>query len=128
MQMGTGSLTPNVTDHGLYLDGEPLAHCVFSETTFTHPTDSSQQNSGRLILNVQDAIVMLPAAPLIVGATYTVSLTVDDIIYAWSFSVTTPPEQMQAWPDGFDHWIGAERNYQLSRFFWRDSPRRFSDR
>jgi uncharacterized protein YkwD len=131
IQMGTGSFTPNVTDHSLYLGDEPLEHCVFDETNFTHETDPAypaQQNSGRLILNVQDAIVMLPQAPLLVGQTYTVSFTVNDIVYEWSFSVIPPPTQIQNWPDSFDYWIGAERDYYSSRFFWRDFPRRFSDR
>jgi hypothetical protein len=107
LQLGSGALTPQVTGHSLHNGDAPLAHCVFDETTFTHP-DPSQQNSGRLILNNQDAIVMMPRNPLIMGETYSVSLTVNDVVYAWSFTVAAAPTHLQPWR-GEPFRIGGER-------------------
>jgi len=63
MLFGTGSFTPSITAHQLLRDGTPVAHCVFDETTYTHP-DSAQRSLGRAILNSRDAVVILPRDPL----------------------------------------------------------------
>lgn len=84
--LGTGAITPAVTDHRLLRDGSPVDHCVFDETTFTHP-DPNQQRIGRAVLNSRDAVVVIPREPLPPGTRYTVSLTVNGQIYTWSFSV-----------------------------------------
>jgi hypothetical protein len=86
MLFGTGSFTPSITAHQLLRDGTPVAHCVFDETTYTHP-DSAQQSLGRAILNSRDAVVILPRDPLSPGSRYTVSITVNGGSYTWSFFV-----------------------------------------
>ncbi|WP_448595462.1 CAP domain-containing protein [Thermoflexus hugenholtzii] len=86
MLFGTGSFTPSITAHQLLRDGTPVAHCVFDETTYTHP-DSAQQSLGRAILNSRDAVVILPRDPLGPGSRYTVSITVNGRSYTWSFFV-----------------------------------------
>lgn len=66
-------------------------HCVFDETNYTNP-DSSAQSLGRSILNSRDAIVIMPREPLVSGARYTVSITVNGTEYTWSFTALDPSE------------------------------------
>jgi uncharacterized protein YkwD len=106
LQIGNGSLTPQVTAHSFQWGETPLPHCVFDETNFSHP-DPSQQNSGRQILNNQDAIVLLPQSPLVMGESYTVSLTVNGVVYTWRFSVTAGPAHLQLESDA-PYRIGGE--------------------
>ena len=84
--LGTGEITPTVTDHRLLRDGSPVDHCVFDETTFTHP-DPYQQWLGRAVLDSRDAVVVIPREPLPPGTRYTVSLTINGQTYTWTFSV-----------------------------------------
>ncbi|MDX1686977.1 MAG: CAP domain-containing protein [Candidatus Promineifilaceae bacterium] len=91
IQLGDGSGTPAVTEHA-FLEGETaLEHCVFDETTYTHPTDGTQQSVGRQVLNTRDAVVLLPRHPLIEGHSYTASITADGITYRWNFTVVPRP-------------------------------------
>ncbi|MDX1662988.1 MAG: CAP domain-containing protein [Candidatus Promineifilaceae bacterium] len=93
MQLGTGSLSPEVITHSFRSTATELEHCVFSESTYTH-TVTWQQNSGRRLLDGRDAIVLMPREMLEVGKSYTASITISGtapITYSWSFSVTTPP-------------------------------------
>ncbi len=99
--LGSGSLTPAVTDHQVWRDETPVAHCVFDETTYTHPTDPNQEQLGRRILDSRDAVVILPKDPLAPDARYTVSLTVNGQTYTWSFSVA-PSGAQAAIPSGQD--------------------------
>ncbi len=91
--LGTGSLTPNVSGHALWRDGVPVEHCVFDETTYRNPKDSTQESLGRAILNSRDAVVLIPRDPLNPGSRYTVSLTVNGQTYTWSFSVASSSTQ-----------------------------------
>ncbi len=86
VQLGTGDRTPRVTAHAFTRDGVALEHCVFDETTYTNP-DAAMQRSGRSILDLRDAIVLIPRAPLDEWSKYSVSLTVDGQTYRWSFTV-----------------------------------------
>lgn len=90
--LGTGSLTPSVTGHGLWRDGVPVERCVFDETNYTNP-DGNQQRLGRQILNSRDAIVMIPRDPLSPGSRYTVSITVNGQTYTWTFFVASTSPQ-----------------------------------
>lgn len=87
LQLGPDSVTPEVTAHALTMNGTPVEHCVFDETTFSHPTDPGQQWTGRIILNVRDAVVLIPRDPLTPGATYTASVTANGQTHTWSFAV-----------------------------------------
>jgi hypothetical protein len=86
VQYGAGDRTPQVTGHGLSTDGRPLEHCVFSETSYRN-SDASQQELGRQILGMRDAVVLVPREPLRPTTTYRVSLTVDGRTDTWSFTV-----------------------------------------
>lgn len=87
LQLGDGSMTPIVTAHSFLRDGTPLEHCVFDETSYTHP-DSGEQEVGRSVLGIRDAIVLMPRAPLVAGTRYTVSITVSGRTHTWSFTAS----------------------------------------
>lgn len=93
IQLGNGNLSPQIKHSDLHGQGNSLPHCIYTENTYTNP-DSSQQNLARSILNAQDAVVLIPQAPLKDGS-YTVSLTIavapnsPDTTYTWTFEVTT---------------------------------------
>jgi len=89
IQFGPGDQDPVVAASSLSADGQPLEHCVFSESTYRNP-DLAQQSLGRSILAPRDAVVLVPRAPLTPGARYTASLTVGGRIYVWSFGVEAP--------------------------------------
>jgi hypothetical protein len=99
LQLGTGSLTPAVSAASLTTNGVSQQICVFDETNYTHP-DPSTQNSGRNILNSRDAIVIMPRNPLVVGQSYTASITVNGQTHTWTFTVVSPPGQNTIIPDG----------------------------
>lgn len=84
--LGNDVSTPVVTASSFTGNGQALAHCVFSETTYTNP-DPSQQQQGRSTLDFFDGVVLMPREPLQLGTTYTVSLTVSGEAYTWSFQV-----------------------------------------
>lgn len=90
LQLGSGNLSPTVTDHSFSQGDTPLEHCIFNETTYTNP-NINDQNSARIILNLRDAVVLMPRWPLSLGEAYTVSITADGSTYTWSFSVVSSP-------------------------------------
>lgn len=90
LQLGSGNVTPVVTAHSFHRGGEPLPHCIFDETSYTNPSPSTQ-NSGRIILNSRDAIILMPREPLQLGESYTASVTANGVSYSWTFSVVPPP-------------------------------------
>ncbi|MFZ0545134.1 MAG: CAP domain-containing protein [Candidatus Promineifilaceae bacterium] len=99
LQLGTGSITPNVTAASLTANGTPKSICVYDETNYVN-SDSGTQSSGRIVLNVRDAIVIMPRDPLVVGQNYAASITVNGQTINWSFTVTTPPIQQPLMPEG----------------------------
>jgi hypothetical protein len=99
IQLGSGSLTPQVTGHSFgVVGGGDLPHCVFDETTYTNPS-SSAQNSGRQVLNSRDAIVIMPQYALTPRQSYRASVTVDGVTYNWQFTVVDPPRAPYFIPD-----------------------------
>ncbi len=91
LQIGSGDQTPNVTSSSLLENGVAREHCVFDETNYAN-SDNSAQSLGRSILNSRDAIVIMPREPLVSGARYTVSITVNGTKYTWSFTALNPSE------------------------------------
>jgi hypothetical protein len=81
-------MTPLVSENNLSLDGVPLEHCIFDETTYSNPSDLDAQNVGRAILGARDAIVVIPRNPLLRGLNYSISITSNGITYAWSFTIS----------------------------------------
>lgn len=91
LQLGEGSLTPNVTSHRFARGDQPLESCLFDETSYRN-SDAFAQSTGRKILDEQDAIVIIPRDPLPINETYTVQVVVDDQNYTWSFSTRKGPD------------------------------------
>jgi len=83
VQFGSGAGTPVVTASSFSRDGAALEHAVYTEATYTN-ANASHQSLGRSVLGTRDAVVLIPKAPLIEGARYDVSLTVNGSVYAWS--------------------------------------------
>lgn len=90
IQIGPGTAVPDVTAHSFFRGSTPLEHCVFDETDYRNP-DGSQQGTGRAILGLRDAIILLPRQPLAANTTYTASVTVNGQTYKWSFTVGNIP-------------------------------------
>jgi len=95
LQIGPGNITPVVSATSFTQNGQPLEHCVFDETTYINP-DSAQQNLGRSILGMRDAIVLIPRSPLSAGMTYAVSITVNGQSYTWSFNVSNTAQALES--------------------------------
>jgi hypothetical protein len=87
LQIGSGSQIPNVTAYSFNQGSTNLEICEFDETNYTNP-NASYQDLGRSVLNMRDAIVIMPRAPLTPGLTYTVSITNSGTTYTWSFKVS----------------------------------------
>jgi uncharacterized protein YkwD len=87
IQLGSGSLTPVVAGHGLWLDDTLIQSCLFHEGNYSN-SNSAMQSSGRVILNYRDAVVIMPRQPLLAGHSYQVSLDVNGELIEWSFSTS----------------------------------------
>ncbi|MBK7914739.1 MAG: CAP domain-containing protein [Chloroflexi bacterium] len=90
LQIGSGDRVPRVTSTELKRGDTPVPHCSFSETTYTNP-NSYWQGVGRLILDVRDAIVIVPRSPLVVGQKYTVTVNTNGQVITWQFDVVAGP-------------------------------------
>lgn len=89
IQLGSGSVTPSVSASSFATGATPLDHCMIDETSYTN-SDPGAQNSGRVVLGIRDAVVILPRERLVVGNMYTASVTANGNTYTWSFTVVAP--------------------------------------
>jgi hypothetical protein len=92
VQLGTGDIVPSVGGRALLMGDTPVDTCLFDETNYTNP-DAWAQKAGRLILDNQDAVVILPRYPLIAGETYTAQVEVNGQRYTWQFDAVASPDQ-----------------------------------
>ncbi len=90
LMLGAGDKVPQVTKYQVRQDGQPIKVCMFNESNYTNP-DPIQQSTGRIIMNLRDAVVLIPEDPLAADATYNVSIEVDGETHAWSFSTRKGP-------------------------------------
>lgn len=90
LQIGTGDQTPLVMASDFSQGGISLEHCIFDETTYSN-SDAAQQNSGRVILGIRDAIVLMPRQPLQSGLEYRATILVNGVTYSWQFTAVTQP-------------------------------------
>jgi hypothetical protein len=97
LQIGSGSMTPNVTDFSFKSGETLLASCLYDETSYTN-SDPDEQNSGRIILSGRDAIVLIPRNPLTAGQSYTVSITANGETTTWSFTAVTLAQPRPSFP------------------------------
>ena len=99
-QLGDGSNRPLVTGYHLEHEGEQLEICVYSELTYAHPK-SHAYAKGFKILDIQDAVVMMPRSELELGQheasiTYVFLDEQDEPIgeeetHTWTFEVVADP-------------------------------------
>ncbi|HEV2170611.1 MAG TPA: CAP domain-containing protein, partial [Candidatus Binatus sp.] len=75
-----------LTDHSLTEDGKPIEYCAFDAPSYRNPNPTAQEY-GRWHLRNAGAIVIVPRAPLRPGSRYQVSITTNDVAYAWSFTI-----------------------------------------
>ncbi|MCP4424423.1 MAG: hypothetical protein GY803_08035 [Chloroflexi bacterium] len=93
LQIGDGSLTPHVTSHTFATGNKLLESCIYDETNYRN-SNAYAQEIGRKILDIQDAIVIMPKDPLPINETYTVQVVANGETYTWSFNTRKrPPEQ-----------------------------------
>ena len=96
LQLGAGDVIgpntprPVVTTHSFKENGAEREHCLFDETTYQNSI-ASLRDQGRALLATRDAIVLIPRAPLVVGKTYTVSITAYGQTHTWTFRVVNKP-------------------------------------
>jgi outer membrane biosynthesis protein TonB len=90
LQLGDGSKTPKVTSHIIAKGDQPLESCIFDETSYFN-SNAYQQLVGRQILDLQDAIVIIPRNPLPINETYNVRVSTTEGTYNWSFSTIRRP-------------------------------------
>lgn len=87
----TISTAPNVSSYKVEKDGVPISNiCMFHENSYTS-TNSAEQSIGRTILDLRDAIVLIPKEPLAIHSTYEVEIVANGEIHAWSFTTRKAP-------------------------------------
>ena len=92
VQLGDGDIVPSVGGVTLLMGSTPVDTCTFDETTYYNP-DPWTQKAGRLILDNQDAIVIMPRHPLIAGETYTAQVEANGQRYTWRFNAVARPDE-----------------------------------
>jgi uncharacterized protein YkwD len=90
LQMGRLVQT-RLTNDSLTEDGKPIEFCAFDAPGYRNP-NPTEQEYGRWSLRNAGAIVLVPRAPLRPGSRYQVSITTNDVTYAWSFTAAQTSE------------------------------------
>lgn len=95
IQLGPGTVTPAVTAHSFSQGGAPLEHICYDETNYV-TGDAAQQTLGRDILHGASVVVIMPRDPLMVGTTYTASITSGVTTYTWTFTTSTTAHSIRS--------------------------------
>ena len=91
LMLGTGEGTPSVGSYSVTSgSGQPLDVCMFHELNF-RGSDSAQQSTGRIIMNLRDAVVLIPRNPLAADSSYQVDIQVKGESHSWSFTTRKRP-------------------------------------
>lgn len=90
LQVGAGSGSPSLGGSSFRTGEVALDHCTFGETTYSNP-DAAAQRSARRVLDVRDAIILIPRLPLVPGKSYTASIVVDGQQVTWTFTAADVP-------------------------------------
>lgn len=85
LQLGSGSVTPDVSASSFTHNGQPLEHCLYDEVSYS----GEYQSLARSVLNSRDAVILIPRAPLVEGGRYTVSITANGQRHTWSFTTAS---------------------------------------
>lgn len=88
LQLGAGTVTPNVRDTRFLRGGAELPHCKFDQTDYQNP-DAGWRDLGRGILRMRSAIVIMPRDPLQPGAAYEIEVDTGDVLYHWGFTAAS---------------------------------------
>ena len=90
--LGAGDRVPSVTRSRFIQlsDGVSLAHCIFDQTNYVNPNPSAQQ-TGRLILAQQNAIILIPFQRHRVGHSYEATIETNGETYTWQFTAVARP-------------------------------------
>lgn len=88
--LGDGSQQPRIFSHTLYTGDTEIETCLIHETNYRNP-DGYAESNGRLILDIRDAVVIIPRQPLAVDETYNVQVVTDSSTYDWSFNTIPKP-------------------------------------
>ncbi|MEM7332371.1 MAG: CAP domain-containing protein [Chloroflexota bacterium] len=97
IQLGNGNSLVNVTGSRLQENGIDVDFCLIDENSYVN-SDSFEQSIGRVILDLRDAVVLLPRNPLQDGATYFAEVTNDGTTHSWQFTVLN---NQKTGPTGF---------------------------
>jgi hypothetical protein len=89
--LGDGSGTPEISSHRLAMGDQPLESCLFDETSYRN-NDPYAEQVGRQILDLSDAVVIMPRNPLPIDQTYHVQVTDRDETHTWSFNTRRGPD------------------------------------
>ncbi len=91
LMLGSGEGTPRVSSYKVTSgSGQQLNVCMFNETNF-RGSDSAQQSTGRIIMDLRDAVVLIPQSQLAADSTYNVEIQVNGETHAWSFTTRKRP-------------------------------------
>ena len=90
LQIGDGSVTPDVTEFHVYIDDVEVEACAFDETNFEGRT-ADEREDGRHILDLRDAIVLIPQRPLLEGVVVRAEVTANGETYSWSYTTIDQP-------------------------------------
>ncbi|MEM9775230.1 MAG: CAP domain-containing protein [Chloroflexota bacterium] len=87
----TISTAPRVSSYKIEKDGVPISNiCMFHENSYSS-SNSAEQTVGRTILNLRDAIVLIPRDPLTINSTYDVEIVANGETHSWSFNTRKSP-------------------------------------
>lgn len=67
--------------HSFSQGSTPLESCAYNKNS------GQLDSTGKSILGMRNAVVLIPRAPLVAGNTYSVSITNGGTVYSWSFSI-----------------------------------------
>ena len=86
IQLGT-NIDAKLSSYAVTQAAQPVETCGFDSTTYVNPIPADQERA-RSVLHWNGEVVIVPRKPLTRGATYEVSVTVNDHPYEWSFTVS----------------------------------------
>ena len=90
VQLGNGSLTPEIESYRVWVNDVEVEACAFSETDY-RGRGLEDQRIGREILDLRDAVVVIPRQPLLTGANVRAEVVVDGQSYTWSHTIIDQP-------------------------------------
>jgi len=93
VQLGSDGALPHVTDSWIADDKGLLEHCRFDGGTYRN-RDAAQQQLGRTILALRNAIVLIPRQPLRLGSGYRAIVDVNGRRIEWKFRVEEKSDRL----------------------------------